>query len=167
MRLVANGVAKHHARCSSPGRLIRKVDNVIQLVRNVLIGTGLGVAAILVVAMLDGAFRYTLPSLINARVGSTDVGTYVGMAELVLVFLAAGYLTKRWVKGRAALLWVILPIAIVYVAVVAKAPELYTCDYGRLLWVCAFIHSPFIVSIVASCIGYVASGRRSSSALAC
>ena len=128
---------------------------MVQPLRNAVIGIALGIAAILLVALLDGAFLNFLPSVSNLRVGATSLATCFVMVELVAAFFAAGYLARQWVKGRGALLWVVLPILVAYVVAVLKAPYLYGCDPTRFLWGCAFVHSPFIIGIAASCIGYV------------
>jgi hypothetical protein len=127
---------------------------MLQRFRGALIGTALGIAAILVVALLDGAFLNLLPSVSNLRVGQTNLATCLVMAELGIAFLLAGYLGRRW---HSALVWVLLPVVALYIGAIATAPYVYGCDPVRYLWGCAFVHSPFVIGIVASCIGYVAS----------
>ena len=125
-----------------------------QRFRNALIGIALSIAAILIVALLDGAFQNFLPSVSDLRVGRTNLATCLVMAELGVAFLLAGYWGRRW---RSALVWVLLPIVALYVGAVATAPYVYGCDPVRHFWECAFVHSPFVFGIVGSSIGYAVS----------
>ena len=127
---------------------------MLQHLRSALIGAALGIAAILVVALLDGAFQNFLPSVSELHVGQTNLATFLVMVELGIAFLLVGYLGKRW---RTALIWVLLPTVALYVAVVATAPDVFGCNPVRVFWGCAFLHSPFVIGIVATCVGYVVS----------
>jgi hypothetical protein len=130
---------------------------MFQRFRNVLIGIALGIAAILVVAALDGAFLNFMPSISNVRVGQTNLATCLVMIELAVAFLLAGHFGKRW---RTALIWVLLPVVALYVGAAVTAPYVYACDPTRFFWGCAFVHSPFVIGIVAGCIGYFVSKSR-------
>jgi hypothetical protein len=126
---------------------------MLQRFRNALIGIALSIAAILIVALLDGVFQNFLPSVSDLRVGQTNLATWLVMAELGIAFLLAGYWGRRW---RSALIWVLLPIVALYVAAIATAPYVFGCDPVRHFG-CALVHSPFVVGIVGSSIGYVVS----------
>lgn len=138
-------------------RSIAALDDMLHALRNVLIGIALGIAAILVVAVLDGAFTNFLPSVSDLRVGQTNLATCLVMVELAIAFLLAGYLGKRW---RAALIWVLLPIVAFYVGAAATAPYAFGCNPIRAFWGCTLVHSPFVIGIVACCVGYIASAAK-------
>jgi hypothetical protein len=131
---------------------------MIQPVRNALIGLALGGAAVLAVALLDGAFTNFMPSISNVPIAQTNLATCLVMVELVVALLLAGYWGKRW---HAALIWVLVPIVGLYVGAVATTPYIYACDPTRFFWGCTFVHAPFVIGIVACCVGYFA-GRSTA-----
>jgi hypothetical protein len=132
------------------------LDDMFQPFRNPLIGIALGSAAFLAVALLDGAFTNFMPSVSSLPVAQTNLATCLSFAVLVVAFLLAGYWGRRW---RTGLVWLLVPLVALYVRAVATAPYVYACHPARLWW-CAFVHAPFVIGIVACCIGY--SVRRST-----
>jgi len=132
---------------------------MVQPLRSALIGIALGSGAFLAVALLDGAFTNFMPSLSNVRVAQTNLATCFVFGELVVAFLLAGHWGKRW---RAGLVWLLVPISVFYVSAIAGAPFAYGCNPARFFWGCAFVHAPFLIGILACCIGYafrVSTGR--------
>jgi hypothetical protein len=130
-----------------------------QRFRNALIGSALGISAVLLVALLDGGFRTLFPSFISVRLGSIDLATGLVVVDLVVVFLAAGSIGQR-IGGPGVLVGVVLPLAVLYVWAIVVAPYLYVCTPTRLFWECASVHSPFVIGALASCIGHALTKRR-------
>ena len=124
---------------------------MVQPFRSALIGLALGSGAFLAVALLDGAFTNFMPSLSNVRVAQTNLATWFVFGELVVAFLVAGHWGKRW---RAALAWLLVPISAIYVSAIAGAPYAYGCNPARVFWGCVLVHAPFLIGILACCIGY-------------
>ena len=120
------------------------LSDMLKRLRKPMIGIGLAIGAMLVVAVLDGTFQTFFPFLSDLRVGHTNLATCVVIAELAAALLLAGYLGRRW---HSALGWVLLPVVALYAAAVATAPDFYVCSPIRVLWGCTIVHMPFVIGI--------------------
>jgi hypothetical protein len=125
---------------------------MVQPFRSALVGLALGSVAFLAVALLDGAFTNFMPSLSRVRIAQTDLATCFVFGELVVAFLFAGYWGKRL---RAGLIWLLVPIGALYVSAIANAPYVYGCDLRQHFGGCVFVHAPFVIGIVACCVGFL------------
>lgn len=123
------------------------------------------VAAALAVAIVLGAgaqqaIRLLFPAFSGQRVGDTDMGSYLGIAAMAVAFFTYGYIAPRWLNHQFRLAWLLLPIAILYVAAMIQAPQLFSCN-SQFPTFCAVMHSMFIVPLLASALGYMTHRTRS------
>jgi hypothetical protein len=128
---------------------------VRQVVRNALTAIAALALALIVGAALQKAFSLLWPALATRVVGVADVGTYVGYASVAVCFFICGFIAPRWIRSRFPLAWLLLPIAVVYVAAIMRTPRILEC-LPRGWSGCWLIHSLFIVPLVACACGYFA-----------
>jgi hypothetical protein len=113
--------------------------------------------AFIVSALGQAAFSVIFPEFSARIVGSTDIATYVLLVLLALAFSLFGFLVPRWLKGPMLLLWLLLPIAAVYLLAIVGQPYAYGCNPLNTTYVvsCWMVISPFVVGAAAAVVGFV------------
>lgn len=127
---------------------------MIKLVRNFLVGTFLPIGGILLIALLQRAFEILAPDFSDRSVGFTDVSSLLQIIAVPVVFFACGFFGPRWVRGRASILWLLLPIVSLYALAVIRAPDLYAVHIDAIIWT-LLLHAQFLIPLVATLVGYV------------
>jgi hypothetical protein len=127
---------------------------MIQLVRNFIVGTVLPIGGILLVGLLQRAFEILAPDLSDRSVGFTDLSSLLQIIAVPVAFFTCGFFGPRWIRGRASILWLLLPIVAVYALAVIRAPDLYAVRIDAVLWT-LMLHAQFLVPLVATVVGYV------------
>jgi hypothetical protein len=131
---------------------------MINRLRDIAIGIGVLVVALLVTALGQGAFDFAAPTLSTRIVGNTDISTYASNAMLGCLFFWAGVVVPRWLSTSVPLLWLLLPIVAVYLIGSVGQPGLYRCK-PEIVISCWVVLSPFLVSFVAVVLGFVCQRR--------
>jgi hypothetical protein len=131
---------------------------MITVLRNLFVGIGALVIAVLLAAAGQGVLEYAVPSLSNRGIGATNVGTYALIVMLACVFFLVGVVAPRWLKTSAPLFWLLLPLVAVYLLAILGQPYVYRCN-PLSVGGCWVIQSPFLVSAAAVVVGYL-FGRR-------
>jgi len=127
---------------------------MIQLVRSFLVGTFLPIAGIVLVALLQRALEFLAPHLSDRSVGFTNVSTLLQIVAVLTVFFACGFFGPRWVRGRAPVFWLLLPIVSLYALAISQAPDLYGIHIEAIR-LTLLVHSTFLVPLLATVVGYV------------
>lgn len=122
------------------------------------------VAAAMAFALVLGAgiqalFRLLLPTVSNRQLGGTDIGTYIGIPASGLAFLAYGYVVPRLMRAPSNLVWLLMPITVLYASALAQLPWLRSFDWPYLV-VSIVVHSMFITSFISCAVGYVIHRNR-------
>jgi predicted small integral membrane protein len=139
-----------------------KVGNsMAAFLRNLGIAFAALFAATLLTLIAQGAFEFALPALRERSIGLLPISTCIALAVFTGSFLAVGMYAPRWLRTSAPLLWLLLPIAVLYVVAIIRQPYVFFCspfgkDYGMPCWM---VLTPFVVSSSALIIGYLVVGR--------
>lgn len=126
--------------------------------RNVLVSSAALIVAVLAAASVQGAFQFALPALSGRTFASTDVSTFVLIIAVGVVFFASGALVPRWLTKSAPLIWLLLPIVVIYLIALIGQPGVYHCNPMSVAG-CWVVHAPFFVGAVAVLLGYAVFGR--------
>lgn len=136
---------------------------MLDFYRNLLLPAAALVAAVVLTGLAQGAFDFMLPSVSARSLGNTNVSTYAMLVPLGALFFLVGAYLPRWLRTPVPLLWMLLPVAAVYLAAVVGQPYVYRCNpFGTLAATCSVIVSPFVVGALATIAGYRLRGRRSA-----
>jgi len=136
---------------------------MIQLVRSFIVGILLSAGGIVSVALLERGLEIIAPDFSDQRVGFTNVSTIVQGVAVVIVFFACGFYGPRWVKGRASGFWLLLPIASLYALAIMLAPDTYRVNLEAIGGT-LFMHSPFLLPLLATAVGYACFRARHAAA---
>jgi hypothetical protein len=131
---------------------------MLSIVRNLVVGIGALLAAILFGALAQGVLEYALPAFSDRSVGATNVSTYALLVVLGCSFFVVGVAAPRWLRTSVPLIWLLLPVVTVYAVAVVSQPYLYRCNPVTLA-ACRVVLSPFAVSAAALVAGYVLRWR--------
>jgi hypothetical protein len=135
---------------------------MLDFCRNLLIPVAALVVAVLLTGLAQGAFDFAFPIASAHIVGKTSVSTYASLVVFGALFLLMGAYVPHWLRTTAPLLWMLLPLAAVYLVAVIGQPYVYRCSpfHGVYVASCCVILSPFAVSALALIVGYTLySGR--------
>jgi len=136
---------------------------MIQLVRSFVVATLLSAGGIVSVALFERGLEIIAPDFSDQRVGFTNVSTIVQGVAVVIVFFACGFYGPRWVKGRASGFWLLLPIVSLYALAIMLAPDIYRVNLEAIGGT-LFMHSPFLLPLLATAIGYACYRARHAAA---
>ena len=131
--------------------------------RSFLVGTLLPIGAIVIVALLEGALQAVAPGLSDRSVGFTNFSTIVQGVALLVTFFACGFFGPGLAKGWAAILWLLLPIVVLYMVAIIQQPYLYRWWSAENIGWTLFANAPFVLPLLATIIGYLMSRLRSPS----
>ena len=162
----ALGVRGHEPSPQAAGRArglsTAAVAGVIAASRDLLVVLATFFAGLVTAALGQAAFSHWFPVFSSRIVGSTDIATYALLVLIAAMFSMIGSMVPRWIKGSRPLLWLLLPIASVYVAAILGQPDVYRCNpvstgYAVGCWTTL---SPFIAGLLAVVGGYLVRGRK-------
>ena len=136
---------------------------MIQLARSFVVATLLSAGGIVSVALFERGLEIIAPDFSDQRVGFTNVSTIVQGVAVVIVFFACGFYGPRWVKGRASGFWLLLPIVSLYALAIMLAPDIYRVNLEAIGGT-LFMHSPFLLPLLATAIGYACYRARHAAA---
>ena len=134
---------------------------MLLVLRNAFWGLAIFAVVVLAVGLLDGALRNFLPALGDMPVGPTDFATWAQLLALGIAFFFAGYLVRGHFRGRLPLIWILLPIVVLYAIALLQTPYAYMCS-AAYPFSCLVANSPFLIGIVASTLGYFFRTLRGS-----
>jgi hypothetical protein len=137
---------------------------MIQLIRSFVVGIFLAAGGIVSVALLEKALEYLAPDFSYRPVGFTNVSTIVQGVAVLVIFFACGLYGPRWMKSRAPGFWLLLPLASLYAVAILLAPDVYRI-HGDAIGGTLFIHSPFLMPILATAVGYACFRARHAASL--
>ena len=120
------------------------------------------IAFVLAAAVAQGAFQYVAPALSDRTIGNTDASTYFLIFAVGILYFAAASTVPRWLRTTAPVVWLLLPIAVVYLIAIFGQPGAYRCNPAYVAG-CGVIRAPFVVGAIGAVIGYAAFGRRARS----
>ena len=130
--------------------------------RNLLVVLTSFVAAFFVSALAQEAFSRLFPNLSHRIIGGTDVATWVLLLLLGLVFFLFGYLVPRLLRGGWLLVWLLFPIALVYLFASLGQPYAYRCNPVTVVG-CWLAQTLFATAGAAVVIGYIGFSKRQRS----
>ena len=127
--------------------------------RNLLIVLAGFAVAFLLSALGQAVFVFLFP-VFSSRVALTvGFGTYFWLLLAALLYFFFGLLLPKWLTGSRPLVWLLTPIALVYVLLTIYQPSPYRCNPFAFAG-CWMIQSMFLVPAVAIVTGYLGFRAR-------